>query len=276
MRTKRLFALCLLATAMWGQKKPVTLEMLRSAMPPMLGGTAPMWRPDGGAYLLRTGGTIALHRPGEAKGDEIVKMADLEAKATAPTPATRFNWQNRRVSERPVQWAPDGKHLLVLAKGDLFWVEVDTKKWTQLTATPEAEADPKIAPDGRSVSFRRGHDLYALDITKKKARRLTSDGAENRLNAELDWVYPEELDLGTAHWWSPDATRIAYLQFDTSAIPVYPQADLLQRPAVAEPQRYPQAGTPNSTVRVGVVGARGGRTKWLNLGDAKDNLFARV
>ena len=70
-------------------------------------------------------------------------------------------------------------------------------------------------------------------------------------NGELDWVYPEELDLSTAHWWSPDSRSIAYLQFDISREPVFPQVDLLHPRAKLEPEFFPQPGTPNADVRLG-------------------------
>ena len=43
-----------------------------------------------------------------------------------------------------------------------------------------------------------------------------------------------------------------------------------------EPQRYPQAGTPNARVRVGVVAAAGGPTRWIDLGSDASMLIARV
>ena len=139
-----------------------------------------------------------------------------------------------------------------------------------------AERDPKLSPDGTRVAFRREHDLYSLEIASKKVTRLTRDGSATLLNGELDWVYPEELDLGTAFWWSPDSKRIAYMQFDIAREFVYPQTALGGRRAIAEPERYPQAGTPNADVHVGVIPADGGRTRWMDLGDPRDALFARV
>ena len=117
-----------------------------------------------------------------------------------------------------------------------------------------------------------------LSIVKKTkhVRQLTFNGTTTLLNGQLDWVYPEELDLGTATWWSPDSTRIAYLQFDVSREFVYPQTDLLGKRAASEPERYPQAGTPNAQVRLGEVSAEGGETKWIQLGETSDALLARV
>ena len=148
--------------------------------------------------------------------------------------------------------------MLASAGGDLFLVHIDSGKWDQLTATPDAERDPKFSPDDRFVSFRRDHDLYCIEIAGAKVTRLTHDGSPTLLNAELDWVYPEELELGTAHWWSPDSKRIAYLQLDSSLEPIYPQADVLKLRARLEPERYPQPGDPNAEARVGIVPVEGG------------------
>jgi dipeptidyl-peptidase-4 len=131
------------------------------------------------------------------------------------------------------------------------------------------------------VAFRREWDLYTLDIASKRETRLTNGGSDTLRgtlrNGGLDWVYPEELDLGTAYWWSPDSKSIAYLQFDISHEPVYPHEDLRGPRPIYEPQRYPQAGENNPDVRVGVVGARGGSTRWMDVGDTRDEfLIARV
>ena len=81
---------------------------------------------------------------------------------------------------------------------------------------------------------------------------------------------PRKLELGTAFWWSPDSKSIAYLQFDTSREPVFPHEDLLRTRALFEPQRYPQAGENNPDVRLGVVPAAGGPTRWLETGDSRE------
>ena len=57
---------------------------------------------------------------------------------------------------------------------------------------------------------------------------------------------------------------------------VYPQTDLLGERAFAEPERYPQAGTPNALVRIGVIDIDTGDIKWMDLGSTANNLLARV
>ncbi len=260
------------------QKKPVTLESLNAAPPRMMGGMGgPMlWAPDGAHYAERRGDKVMLVDAATGEAKELFSTAGLRELAHTPEPDAAMQWENRRVREQPMQWSADGKKMLLVQGGDIFlWSEAKGKV-EQLTATDVAERDPKLSPDGRKVSFRRGVELYVLDVETKKATRLTYDGSARRWNAQLDWVYPEELDLGTAHWWSPDSKHIAYLQFDIGAETMYGHVDHLPVRAVSEPQRYPKAGTPNADVRVGVVEAAGGATRWMDLGETRGHLLARV
>lgn len=258
---------------MLAAKKPITLADLSA------GGAAPpprvQWSPDGKGYLTQEGGRLVLRQIEPKANIELVKLGDLEGKALRDETPKLFDWENRRVTEDRFQWSTDGRKILAYLYRDIFLIDVAAKTWKQLTATKDAERDPRLSPDGKRVSFRRGSDLYVLDVASQRETRLTKDGTATLLNGQLDWVYPEELDLGTAHWWSPDSQSIAYLQFDISAIGVYPHADLLKLDTPSEPERYPKAGSANSLVRLGVVSAGGGKTRWLAQTD-KNSLFARV
>lgn len=262
--------LCLGALA--AEKKPVAIETMTP--PPHL--PAIVWAPDGKRFAWIEEKAVWQYDVPVKKKQELFALGPLEDKAVKPSGPEGFDWQNRRVFEQSFQWSPSGEDMLVSTGGDLFLVHLATGKWEQLTATPEPEHDPKLSPDGRYVSFRRGHDLYGLDIAAKKVTRLTTSGSDTLWNGELDWVYPEELEISTAHWWAPDSSRIAYLQFDVSREWLFPQVDLLSWRAMAEPERFPQPGTPNADVRLGVVPAAGGPTRWMDLGDPRDHLLARV
>ncbi len=275
MKSRVIFLCGVLAVPLLAQKKPVTidtvLELRRAAEAP-----TPVWAPDGKHFAYFQGGEVRLYDVAAKSEKTLFALEPLE-KAAVPVPEpARFDWQNRRVSEDSLEWSQSGKELLLSVQGDLFLFSLEAGSWRQLTATAEAERDPKLSADGSRVAFRRGHDLYVLEIASKQVTRLTDDGSATLLNGELDWVYPEELDLSTAYWWAPDSKRIAYLQFDIAREMIYPQVALGGLRAVVEPERYPQAGTPNADVRVGVVAAGGGVTHWMDLGDTRGYLISRV
>jgi dipeptidyl-peptidase-4 len=254
-------------------KKPITIDdVLAEPFPQAL---TPIWAPDGTGFAYVERGEIHVYDIAARRSKIWLQTGPLEKAAKRPPETRAFGWQNRRVSSDSYQWFPNGKDLLASVNGDLFVVHPNGK-YDQLTATETGEEDPKLSPDGKQVLYRTKANLYVMDLATKKSRQLTSDGTPTLLNGELDWVYPEELDLGTATWWSPDSRRIAYMQFDVAHEFVYPQADLLGERAVSEPERYPQAGTPNAQVKIGVISVEDGATKWMDVGDTSRALLARV
>ncbi len=268
MRVSAVFLLLL--PLAFGQKKPITLDSMyefasRRAEAP----GPPVWAPDGKTFVFRQGSDLKIYFPATHSSKVLVSTEAMNAAAVQAHQNVPFDWENRRVEEDGLQWSSSGKEMLYSTGGDLFLIHVDTGKWDQLTKTPAVEHDPKLSPDGKIVSFRRGWDLYALEIASGTETRLTTNGTGTLRNGALDWVYPEELNLGTAYWWSPDSQSLLYMQFDTSREPVYPHEDLLGRSALFEPQRYPQAGENNADVHLGIVRAAGGTTAWLDVGDTR-------
>jgi dipeptidyl-peptidase-4 len=271
-------AVCFWAAVGWAApaKKPITIDTLMRSPGEQHNRGPVTWAPDGSRFIVSESGKLAVYDVPSGKQRDVITLSKLSEAAEKPEEPSVTDWTNRRVSESNVQWFPDGKRLLVLESGDLFVVNVGKGSFDQITRTSEAERDPKLSPDGRYVSFRRGHNLFTVEVSSKGVHQLTSNGSETTLNGELDWVYPEELDLATAHWWSPDSRLVAYLQFDISHEPVFPQVFLLKEHGVLEPERYPKAGDPNAEVRLGIVNAEGGQTRWMNLGEPRDSLLARV
>ena len=218
--SQRLVA-CLLAAfspVCFAAKQPVTIDAVINNPQGLAGrgSGAIAWAHDGARFVLNDHGKLFLYDVKSGRQRDIVTFASLGAAAVKAPPAPVFDWTNRNVGEKDVQWFSDGNRLLVAASGDLFIVDVNKGSFEALTQTAETEHDPRLSPDNQYVSFRRGHDLYVEDVASKQIRQLTAGGTDTLLNGQLDWVYPEELDLDTAHWWSPDSQSIAYLQFDIS------------------------------------------------------------
>jgi len=271
------FTILLLAASAFAQKQPITLETLRTGGRGGGGrggaGMAgpPTWMPDGKTFLFRQGRSLSLYDPATKTSKLLIDTTPIDAAAvTVLLDDGPTDWTNRRAHLGGLQLSSDGKFILYTAGGDLFLIHTDTAKWEQLTKTPVAELDAKLSPDARTVAFRRGWDLYTVDVASAKETRLTHDGTDTLRNGIPDWVYPEELTLGTGFWWSPNSKSLCYLQFDTSREPIFPHADLLGTRAFAEPERYPQAGENNPDVRLGVIAATGGPTRWLEVGDTRN------
>lgn len=175
---------------------------------------------------------------------------------------------NRPVSlPWPSEISGDGRLALYEFESDLFLLNSSTSTFSRLTDTQEEEVAARFSPDGSKVSFVRKNNLFVYDLASGRETQLTYDGGETVLNGTLTWLYWEEIfdrvDLG--YWWSPDSKSIAYLQSDETGVSVVRWTDF--KPAIPREilQRYPKTGGVNPLVRVGVVGADGGSTKWLGL-----------
>jgi dipeptidyl-peptidase 4 len=278
----KLVLFALLLPCAFAQKKPITLETLNQGG---RGGGgrggfgAATWAPDGKTFITRAGRNLGVYDPATQKTRDLVSTEAIDGTAVRGSRDDEepTDWTNRRARLGGTQFSADGKSLLYTSGGDIFLIDVATGKWDQLTKTAALELDAKLSPDGKTVAFRRGWDLYTVDVASKKETRLTTGGNELLRNGALDWVYPEELDLPTAFWWSPDSKSIAYLQFDLSQEPVVPHEDVLKVRAMYEPERYPQAGENNANVHMGVVAATGGKTRWYDVGETRDSyLIARA
>ncbi len=157
--------------------------------------------------------------------------------------------------------------VLINFANDLFYYELNGGKATRLTNNPEEEVGETFSPDGKMVGFVRNNNMYILELASGRERRLTTDGSPKILNGRLDWVYQEELyGRGNfeAYWWSPDSSMLAYLRLDEAPVPEYPVVDHIPLEQNLELTPYPKAGDPNPVVRLGVVNAAGGSTRWMD------------
>ena len=74
----------------------------------------------------------------------------------------------------------------------------------------------------------------------------------------------------------PFQLRLAFLQLDLTPVPEFPLVNWIPVDATYELQRYPQAGDPNSLVRVGIVPAAGGDVTWVDTDTSDDSYIARL
>ena len=194
--------------------------------------------------------------------------------------------QDRRERERTAllsgivnyQWSPDGQQILFAMGDQLYLAQIgaDGQARTRSVAQGADLIDPRLSPKGRYVSYLAGQNLHVLDLKTGQRRALTRDGGGTVHNAESEFVAQEEMDQPSGYWWAPDDSAIAFKRFDEAPVPPQKRFEIqAQRTDVVE-QRYPVAGGPNVTLKLGLVAPTGGAVRWLDLGRNADIYLPRV
>ncbi|MEX2115899.1 MAG: DPP IV N-terminal domain-containing protein, partial [Bacteroidota bacterium] len=148
-----------------------------------------------------------------------------------------------------------GSRGLYLVGGDIVVVELPASTLRRITSTQAEESAARFSPDGNRIAFIREKNLFVYDLFAGTEQRLTADGGGTILNGTLSWVYWEEIfgRQDIAYWWSPDSRSIAFLRTDESDVSLQHYVDFTPWTPTVTTQRYPKAGEPNPTVRVGII-----------------------
>lgn len=269
------FILLALSSHAFAQEKLLTIEDLYDPVKRInFSGTtpAPRWLKDGRTYLV-TGdpskpGTPRLLRVNALTGDSsaFFDAARMEAALNA-LPGMSSEDARRLANRTSYQMNPAQTGALLNHANDLFYYEFNSDRAWRLTNSPDEEVGETFSPDGRMVSYVRGNNIYIVDLGGQKERALTTDGSPKILNGRLDWVYQEELyGRGNfeGYWWSPDSNMIAYLRLDETPVHEFAVVDHIPVRQEVELTPYPKAGDPNPVVKLGIVNASGGATRWAD------------
>jgi dipeptidyl-peptidase-4 len=254
--------------------KPLTIEAIYQ--PGGLGGRGPEtieWSPDGTklSFVQRDekGEKGELWYVDAATGEKKVLVS--AAKLASLDPDVN-KVKNEREKERLTRyhvaaylWAPDSKHLIFDSQGQLWLYDLGTETAVQFTSGGDPSGDPKFSPDGAHVAYTRKHNLYVRPVSGKDEKALTKDTADDLFNGDIDWVYTEELGVRSNYFWSPESKEIVFLHMDESKVPTYPITDWMPTHPNVENEKYPKVGDPNPVVKLGVVDAEKGKTRWISL-----------
>ena len=243
------------------------------------------WQNGGDDYTI-------LEPSAGGKGMDIVAYDTGSGKRSVLVSAAQLTPQGAAgpLSIDDYSWSPDKKKLLIFTntrkvwrrntRGDYWVLDQNTMKLAKLGGNaPESTLMfATFAPDSSRVAYVRANNLYVESLATGSITQLTSDGSADIINGTSDWVSEEELDLRNCFRWSPNSRSIAYWQFDQSGVGQY---TLINDTATEYPvtfrYAYPQPGTTSSAVRVGVLPAEGGPTRWITLpGDPRQNYIAQM
>src|ERR1051325_10289608 len=246
------------------------------------------WQVDGSGYLaLEPSPTkkdfVDIVRYDVNTGKRAVKVsAEKLTPSDAPEP----------LSVEEFTFTPDEQKLLIFTnsarvwrsntRGDFWVLDLNANTLRKLggpDAKPSSLMFAKFSPDGQRVGYVRENNIYVENLSgDSRITKLTTDGSRYIVNGTFDWVYEEELFCRDGFRWSPDSKQIAYSQLNSEGVK---EMLLINNTAGLYPVvttfPYPKAGETNSAARVGVVGANGGATRWIEVpGDARNNYLPRM
>ena len=243
------------------------------------------WLSDGAAY------TIVEHSAAQGGAPEIVRYDARTGARTVVVPGSAFDPKGRiaPADVADYSWSADGRRVLLFTntrkvwrqntRGDYWVFDVAARTLRQLSAPAATMMFAKFSPDGSRVAYVQQNNIYVQSVDDGRIVQLTADGSPTTINGTSDWVYEEELNVRDGFRWSPDGTKIAFWQFDTTGVGDFMlinDTDSLYPTVTHIP--YPKAGTKNSAVRIGVVTAdEHHAVRWMKTpGDARDDYLARL
>ena len=246
-------------------------------------GAGGRWVDDGAGYAAverTSGGASELVRYDTATGRRDVLMTAAQLTPPALGKPLQVGDYARLADGRRMLFATSGRQTMIRKTAYDYWtLDKTSGEWRKLGGGVEGGLlYAKLSPDGSRAAYVRGNNLFVEDLRTGATTALTSDGSPMIINGTSDWVYEEELGLRDAFEWSPDGRRIAYYQFDQSGVPEFAlvnYTDALYPSIIRYP--YPKAGQTNASVRIGVVDAAGGPTRWMKVpGDPRNTYVARM
>lgn len=237
------------------------------------------WQPDSKAF------TFTKKNPQNGFLD-IYKHNVVTGKNTILIKGSELVYNSKRIKMSKYRWTKDGKYLLIEGPIKSIWrhstqapfylLNVKTKKITALSNENTHLRNVKLSPDGRLVGFVRNHNIYVVDLSTGKEKAVTTNGTNNILNGEFDWVYEEEFGLADAWRWSPDSKKIAFWQLDQTRVKVFHLINEMYPYNKVFNLKYPKVGEQNSIIKIGVADLAANKTNWMNIGDNDDIYIPRI
>ncbi|HXD78632.1 MAG TPA: S9 family peptidase [Puia sp.] len=243
-------------------------------------------------WMKDNAGYSTLETDAEYGGKDIVRYdaASGERKVLVSAKSLVPSGEKKPLVIADYNWSPDDSKLLIFTntrrvwryntRGDYWVLNVRTGRLQQLGKALERTTlmFAKFSPDASRVAYVSKDNIYVEDLSTGKVQEITHDGGGTIINGTFDWVYEEELSCRDGFRWSPDGKFIAYWQSDTRGMGTFYLIDnidsIYSRPI---PLPYPKVGTTLSAVKVGVVAATGGATRWFDIpGDPRNHYLARM
>ena len=195
------------------------------------------------------------------------ESTDSLLKKIEPRLRAIYEREEFKVRQFEGEWLPDSTGYIVKESEDgdtkpvSYEVETGDREVRKLSEAERARMSGNLSPDGAAVLTQEGGNL--------KVRRL-----ETRETTPLTSYDPESAVTSGQGAWSPDSQKVAFVQSDSSEVrlrsmivpgdPSYPEV---------REMRFARVGEKIPMLKVGVVLADGGETKWLPIPSPEEGFY---
>jgi dipeptidyl-peptidase 4 len=199
------------------------------------------------------------------------------------TEAEKARRERMRISRQGIveyYFAEQGSKIVFPAGGDLYLYDF-SGPLKRLTKSEGAEIDVQFSPKDTYVTYTRDQNLYVLDVKSGREAAVTRDGKDAISYGSAEFIAQEEMGRDTGYWWSKDETYLAFTEVDDSPVKWVDRFEIGATSVTTRKQRYPEAGTENSKVRLGYVAlgdvfTGNAKPRWIPLAKTDDIYLPRV
>ncbi len=192
--------------------------------------------------------------------------------------------------------SPDGTKMLIQTnteyiyrrsfKADFYIYTIKSRKLERLSDGGKQQV-PQFSPDGHQIAFVRDNNIFLVKMLYDNAEsQVTKDGKRNEIiNGVPDWVNEEEFSLNTSYCFNADGTKICWIRYDETAVPMYtlqfykglaPEYKNYSDYPGEYTYKYPKAGFTNSKVTAWSYDIKSRRTQQLQVPLDDDGYMPRI
>lgn len=146
---------------------------------------------------------------------------------------------------------------------------------------------PVFSPDGTMIAFVRQNNIFLVKLLFGNSElQVTKDGEYNKIiNGKPDWVNEEEFSFSCALDFNADATMLAWIRYDESAVPEFsfplyrgrsPERNEFAAYPGSYSYKYPVAGEQNAKVSVHTYDIKSHRIQQMKLPLDADGYVPRI
>lgn len=223
----------------------------------------------GDDYIYRKADSILIGNLNSEKEETLTTLGEINEILKAGAADTLKRMPPLEVSEK------NGDITLHIKAGNyIHHITPSDKKITAKYLFRKGDKNILYSNEAGAYISTRGDSLYLHTSDGKRKTIVKDQGKDISLGANN--VHRNEFGIKKGIFWSPSGNSVAFYRMDESKVGEYPLVDISAREAKARNIKYPMAGMPSHTVKVGIYNIKKGKTVYLKTGKPEERYFTNI